>query len=119
MAVECGCLRFGVECGVVVMLVLYGCVCFVWWCGICSFGCEQGYAVPLGRDVSLCLFVSPCLLTGDTENGSVHDSCDLLSSLSGHIVLSSFVCALSDLRFICVTAFMAQEDESPEFHRSW
>ena len=25
----------------------------------------------------------------------------------GHIVVSSFVCALSDLRFICVTAFLA------------
>ena len=29
-----------------------------------------------------------------------------------------FVCALGDLRFICVTAFMAQENESPEFHPS-
>ena len=48
----------------------------------------------------------------------MHDSCDLLSSLSGHTVVSSFVCALSDLRFICVTAFMAQENESPEFHRT-
>ena len=62
-------------------------------------------------------FSSHGLLTGET--GTVHDSCDLLSSLSGHIVVSSFVCALSDLRFICVTAFLAQENESPEFHPSW
>ena len=59
------------------------------------------------------------VLTGDTETGTVHDSCDLLSSLSGHNVVSSFVCALSDMRFICVTVFMAQENESPEFHPSW
>ena len=58
------------------------------------------------------------VLTDDTETCTVHDSCDLLSSLSGHIVVSSFVCALGDLRFICVTAFMAQENESPEFHPS-
>ena len=31
----------------------------------------------------------------------MHDSCDLLSSLSGHIVVSSFVCALSDLIHLC------------------
>ena len=50
------------------------------------------------------------VFTGDTETRTVHDSCDFLSSFSGHIVVSSFVCALADLRFICVTAFMAQEN---------
>ena len=41
-------------------------------------------------------------------------------SLSGHIVVSSFVCALSDLRFICVTAFIAQgsRKQLSEFHPS-
>ena len=42
-----------------------------------------------------CLFSRAMVLTGDT----VHDSCNLLSSLSGHVVVSSFVCALGDLRF--------------------
>ena len=58
------------------------------------------------------------VLTGD-ETGTVRDSCDLMSSLSGHIAVSSFVCALSDLRFICVTAFMTQEKPLSEFHPSW
>ena len=67
------------------------------------------------RRVFCWLVLSLSVLTGDTETGTVDDSCDLLSSLSGHIVVSSSVCALSDLRFIYVTAFMAQDNESPEF----
>ena len=68
---------------------------------------------------SLSLSLALSLLTDDTETGTVHDSCDLLSSLPRHIVVSSFVRALSDLRFICVTTFTAQENELSEFHPSW
>ena len=35
---------------------------------------------------------------------------------SGHIVVSSFVCALSELRLICVTASLAQVKQLSEFH---
>ena len=37
---------------------------------------------------------------------------------SGHIVVSSFVCALSDLRLICVTASMTQVKQQSEYHPS-
>ena len=60
----------------------------------------------IGRNVLMVVrHVPEGVLTRDTETGIVYDSCDLLSSLSGHVVVSSFVCALSDLRCICVTAF--------------
>ena len=37
---------------------------------------------------------------------------------SGHIAVSSFVCALGDLRLICVTASLAQERQLSKFHPS-
>ena len=70
--------------------------------GIMDISFESGRNVFYGRQARARGKVS----TGDSETGTVHDSCDLLSSLSGHIVVSSFVCALSDFRFICVTAFL-------------
>ena len=38
---------------------------------------------------------------------------------SGHVVSSSLVCALSDLRLICVTAFTAKVKQYSEYHPSW
>ena len=46
--------------------------------------------------LSLTLFLFSALLTGDRETGTMHDSCDFLSSLSKNVVVSGFGCALSD-----------------------
>ena len=60
------------------------------------------------RHVTSLHFTSHNLLSCGAETDTVHDSRDFLTSLPDHIVVSSFVCALRDMRLICVTASLAQ-----------
>ena len=65
----------------------------------------------------LCWLDRDGVLIGGTETGTAR-LLRLPDIPSGHIVVSSFVCALSDLRLICVTASLAQVKQLSEFHPS-
>ena len=85
----------------------------------------SGAEVPVGRmvnavGVSFCKLLKCLMVVSHVPEGK-HCARPLRHPdiPSGHTVVSSFGCAVSDLRLICVTASMAQVKQLSEYHPSW